>query len=193
MAAIGDPPAPGDDLDAVLDAARSGDPRAFERLYAEVAGPVAGYLRYNGASDVHGITNEVMAQAHAGLPAFEGGWLPFRAWLFTIAHHRMIDDRRRSARRPVIVMSEVTDAAGAPDAADEVIDLLSDERLLALLDGLSADQRDVLLLRIVADLPIAETARALGKTPGAVKSLQHRALATLRQHLEEEGSSRGAS
>ncbi len=64
--------------------------------------------------------------------------------------------------------------------------MLSDQRLRVLLDGLSPDQRDVLLLRIVADLSIEDVAATLGKRRGAVKSLQHRALATLRRQLDRE-------
>ena len=65
-----------------------------------------------------------------------------------------------------------------------------DERVRALLAGLAPDQRDVVLLRIVADLSIEDTAAALGKRPGAVKALQHRAMAALRTRLGEEGVSR---
>ena len=66
---------------------------------------------------------------------------------------------------------------------------LGDERVQAVLAGLAPDQRDVVLLRIVADLSIEETATALGKRPGAVKSLQHRAMRTLRSRVGEEGVS----
>jgi RNA polymerase sigma-70 factor (ECF subfamily) len=72
------------------------------------------------------------------------------------------------------------------DVELEAFQALSDERLRALLGGLSIDQRAVLLLRIVADLPLDDVAQALGKTLGAVKSLQHRALASLRRSLQTQ-------
>ncbi len=69
------------------------------------------------------------------------------------------------------------------DPADDVLDGLGNDRAAALLAGLAPDQRNVLLLRVVADLSIEETALALRKSPGAVKALQHRAVASLRRSL----------
>lgn len=159
---------------------------AFERIYEELAPPVASYLRWNGASDVDSLTNEVMANVHRGLGRFSGDWPAFRSWVFTIAHHRLIDDRRAARRRPVTVEAVSAEHPSVLDVGDETLRVLGDERVLALLDVLSRDQRDVLLLRVVADLPIEEVAAALHKSIGAVKSLQHRALATLRRHLDRE-------
>ena len=167
-------------------AARAGSVEAFERLYSALAGRVAGYLRFNGVVDVDGLTNEVMAEVHRGLSRFEGDAVGFRSWVFTIAHHRMVDDRRRARRRPAVVWSSDAPEIGAGDVEVEAMDAMADHRLRALLDGLSADQRDVLMLRVVADLSLEEAARSLGKTVGAVKSLQHRALASLRRLLDEE-------
>ncbi len=82
--------------------------------------------------------------------------------------------------------AEIQETAIVGDVEVDAMDLLSDHQLRALLDELSPDQRDVVLLRIVADLSIEDVATALGKRRGAVKSLQHRALATLRRHLERE-------
>jgi RNA polymerase sigma-70 factor (ECF subfamily) len=88
------------------------------------------------------------------------------------------------------------DAAGpdpgppAADAAHEALTSLGDERVARLLAALAPDQRDVVLLRIIADLSIEDTAAALGKRPGAVKALQHRAMRSLRSALGEEGVSR---
>ena len=78
--------------------------------------------------------------------------------------------------------------AGA-DAADEAMISLGDERVRAVLAGLPPDQRDVVLLRVVADLSIEDAAAALGKRPGAIKALQHRAMANLRKRIGEEGVS----
>ena len=94
-------------------------------------------------------------------------------------------------RRPPVAMAEVSEEAATGDVESEALDALSDERLHRLLSILSDDQRQVLLLRIVADLPLEEAADALGKTVGAVKSLQHRALASLRRSLEQEGVGHG--
>lgn len=184
--------APGDDASAelasILERARAGSADAFVAVYHELATAVAGYLRFNGVSDVDGLTNEVFAHVHRGLPRFSGDWAGFRSWVFTIAHHRMVDDARRAHRRPQVVPSDLTPDLPAGDVEQDAIDVLSDERVRSLLSGLSPDQRQVLLLRIVADLPLEEVALAVGKSVGSVKSLQHRALAALRRALEREGA-----
>jgi len=170
-----------------LDRARAGSPRAFELIYASLSPVVAGYLRMSGVSDVEGLTNEVFLHVLRGIRHFRGEWPGFRSWVFTIAHHRMVDDVRAAARRPTVVpMESVGDLGPWGDAELDALDSLSDDRLRALLDGLSPDQRAVLLLRIVADLPLEQVADAVDKSVGAVKALQHRALASLRRALETE-------
>ncbi len=180
---------PDDTLEQDLEAARAGSVLAFERIYRTLSPSVASYLRWNGVVDVESLTNEVLAQVHRNLHRFTGDAAAFRSWAFTIAHHRMVDDRRANGRRPVIADAEIEETTVVGDAEEDALALLSDDRLRALLEKLSPDQRDVLLLRIVADLSLEDVAVALGKRRGAIKSLQHRALATLRRHLDgEEGA-----
>lgn len=176
------------DWSSTLEGMRSGSAAAFERAYLQLAPTVAGYLRMSGVADVEGVTNEVFLQVHRGLARFEGDWHAFRSWVFTIAHHRMVDETRRAVRRPKLVPIDGGHDEPGGDAELDALDALADEGLHRLLAGLSPDQRAVLLLRIVADLPIEEVARSLGKTTGAVKSLQHRALATIRRSLGVEAA-----
>jgi len=168
-------------FDQVLGAARLGEGWAFERLFHWLGRPVAGYLRGAGVEDPDGLANEVFLKAFRGLDGFDGDADRFRSWLFTIAHHAVIDDRRRRARRPKTAALERD--VPAPDEVDVV---LGDDRVRGLLAGLAPDQRDVVLLRLVADLSIEETAAALGKKPNAVKQLQHRAVVALRKRLASE-------
>ena len=178
--------ATGSELAVWLAGARDGSSGAFERIYDELAPPVASYLRWNGVADVDGLTNEVMANVHRGVGSFKGDWPAFRSWVFTIAHHRLVDDQRASRRRPVVVAEISETHAAVRNVEDDALSALGDERVAGLLATLSSDQRDVLLLRVVADLPLEEVAEALNKSIGAVKSLQHRALAALRRHLALE-------
>ncbi|HEX4867435.1 MAG TPA: sigma-70 family RNA polymerase sigma factor [Acidimicrobiales bacterium] len=182
------PPPPSDpgDLTTVVAEAVGGSVAAFERIYRELSPAVASYLRWNGVHDVESLTNEVMAQVHRNLGRFSGDAVAFRSWVFTIAHHRMVDERRAMARRPVTADAEISETSAVGDAEVDALDALSDSELVALLDRLSPDQREVLLLRVVADLSLEDVATALGKRRGAIKSLQHRALAALRRHLERE-------
>jgi RNA polymerase sigma factor (sigma-70 family) len=121
----------------------------------------------------------VFLQVVRDLKRFAGDQRDFRAWVFTIVHRRLLDERRRRARRPAVPVApgDLAEAAGAaPDAGVEALAGVDRARVLELLAGLPADQRSVLLLRILGDMTIEEVARAVGKRPGAVKALQRRAL-----------------
>lgn len=178
----------GEGFDAVLAAARLGEAWAYQRLFEWLGRPVAAYLRGAGVEDPDGTANEVFLRVFGGVAGFEGAEGRFRSWVFAIAHNLVIDDRRRRSRRPGQV--ELGDDAGpvTPGADDLALVALGDERVRGLLADLPPDQRDVVLLRIVADMSIEETAIALGKKPGAVKSLQHRAIAALRRRLDPGGA-----
>ena len=179
-------------FDPLLAAAQGGEGWAFERLFAWLGRPVAAYLRGMGLEDPDGTANDVFLRAFSSIATFSGPEERFRSWVFTIAHHLVVDERRRASRRP---RRSALEAAGpdpgppAADAAEEAMAGFGDERVRRLLDGLAPDQRDVVLLRIVADLSIEDTAAALGKKPGAVKALQHRAMRTLRTRIVDEGVS----
>jgi RNA polymerase sigma factor (sigma-70 family) len=179
-------PAFGEAFDPVLAAAKTGEAWAYQRLYEWLARPVAGYLRGAGLEDPEGTTNECFLRVFGGIGRFEGAEGRFRSWVFAIAHNLVIDERRRRGRRPRETVLDAEAEAGPVTAGadDEALAAIADERLRGLLAGLAPDQRDVLLLRIVADLSIEETAATLGKRPGAVKSLQHRATAALRKQLD---------
>ena len=177
-----------DSFDAVLDAARANAPWAFERLYTELAPAVAGYLRMHGAADAEGLTNEVMLGVFRGLARFEGDREAFRSWVFTIAHHRLIDERRRRSRRPQT--AELDDhhrELPGGDVEREAFDGIASERVRELVAQLTDDQRAVVLLRVVGDLSVEQVARVLGKREGAVKMLQRRGLAALRELVVSEG------
>jgi RNA polymerase sigma factor (sigma-70 family) len=167
------PVALGEAFPAVLGAAQANAPWAFERLFHAYAGPVAGYVRSQGVPDPDGVANEVFFAAFRRLGDFAGSEPRFRSWLFTIAHNRVVDERRRAARRPRLTEEAARDPVGG-DVEAEALARLGEERVRALLSALPADQRSVLLLRIAADLTVQEVADVLGKRPGAVKALQRR-------------------
>lgn len=173
-------------LSATLNGDGTAAVQGFEAIYGELAPSVASYLRMNAVADVEGVTNEVFLQVHQGLRRFKGDWPAFRSWVFTIAHHRMVDETRRAVRRPRVVPMDDLLEEPTGDTELDALDALSDAGLRTLLDGLSEDQRSVLLLRISADLPLERVARVLDKSLGAVKALQHRALANLRKAMETE-------
>jgi RNA polymerase sigma factor (sigma-70 family) len=172
-----------------LAAARTGREWAWTRIYEELAPSVIGYLRARGAPEPADLASEVFLQVVRDLPSFEGDKPAFRAWVFTIAHRRLLDDSRYRGRRPVEPASHELFAgeAGAETAEDEALRELSAQRVRRILAGLSTDQQSVLLLRIIGDLTVQQVAGVLGKSPGAVKALQRRALATVERELGTEG------
>jgi len=188
----------GEQFETILPAAQRGAGWALEALYRALAPAVVGYLRLQGAEDPEDLANEVFLGAFRGLASFTGGEEALRSWVFSIAHRRIIDERRRRARRvPVVSLDDV--GAGAvylstgPGVEDQVLGALEEERLRRVCDRLAPDQRDVVLLRLLGDLSIEQTAAALGKRAGAVKALQHRGLESLRRILAEEISPKGVS
>jgi RNA polymerase sigma-70 factor (ECF subfamily) len=177
-------------LDALVESARDGSVAAFERIYRALAAQVLSYLRWHRVSDPDGLTNDVFAQVHRKLGSFQGDEQGFRSWVFTIAHHRMIDDRRRSQRQPVVDSGvEVEEHRSTGDVEDDALAVMASDRVRDLLAMLSADQRAVVLLRVIADLSVEEVATILGKREGAIKALQHRAMASLRRHLARQPTS----
>jgi RNA polymerase sigma factor (sigma-70 family) len=176
-------------FDAVLEAARQGSESAWTTIYRGHAPPVLGYLRANRAPEPDDTLSEVFLQAARDLPGFEGHEREFRAWVFTIAHHRLIDARRRVARRPAEPVAEPPEPATAPidGAAEAALARIGAEEVRRVLEALSPDQRAVLLLRVLGDLTVDEVADALGKRPGAVKALQRRGLAAVKRELAKKG------
>jgi RNA polymerase sigma factor (sigma-70 family) len=178
----------GDGFPSTLHAARAGAPWAFERLYGDLAPVVAGYLRVQGAAESEDLTSEVFLGVFTGIDSFEGSETQFRSWVFTIAHRRLVDERRRLARRrwsPAGDLAELDQTGG--DVEADALDVLGSQRVVEWCGGLSPDQRDVLVLRVVGDLTVEQVAAIVDKSPGAVKALQRRALTSLRQQLEKEG------
>lgn len=169
---------------SLLEAAREGSEAAWQELYNGLAPIVLGYLRANGAPDPEDILSEVFLQVARDIARFSGDERGFRSWVFTIAHHRLIDARRHAARRPVDLSPEPPEPRGrAEDAADEALARIGVEEVHRVLAALSEDQRAVLLLRVIGDLSVEDVAKAVGKRPGAVKALQRRGLASIKREL----------
>jgi len=171
----------GDDFDGILVAAQAGAAWAAERLWRDLAPLVTGYLRMQGATDPEDLTSETFIGVFAGIRTFTGSESALRSLVLTIAHRRLLDERRRRARRPdPEPLDDRSEIAGG-DVEEEALAALADARLRSALDTLSPDQRTVLLLRIVGDLTVEQVAGVVGKRPGAVKALQRRGLAAVRK------------
>ena len=173
---------------AVLRAARTGDEWAWNALYAEFAPALLGYLCARRAEHPEDVLGEVMLQIVRDLERFDGGKDEFRAWAFTIAHHRLLDERRRSARRPAEPMPapELERLGPLGDAEEDALRGLSAERVGRLLARLSPDQQNAILLRVLGELTYEQVGQVMGKTAGAVKALQRRGLEAIEGELDKE-------
>ncbi|MDZ7674089.1 MAG: RNA polymerase sigma factor [Acidimicrobiales bacterium] len=168
--------------------AQQGDPAGFDSLVRALERPLAGFVRARGAADPEGLVNEVLVRVFSGIAGFDGNAPQFRAWVFRIARNLLVDERRRDGRRPHVVatapdmlpepiFSQPAFSEPTPDRLDE------SERVEAILAQVTSEQREVLLLRVVAELSVEETAEVLDCRPGAVRALQHRGLKRLRQEF----------
>lgn len=175
----------------VLGRAQRGDRVALERLYRTLAPLVLGYLRTNRVPDAEDVASEVFIAMVRNLAGFSGNERNLRSWVLTITHRRLVDAHRRKGRRPEDpvkpddhALAEVTDGT---DTEETALSTLDASGALAALADLTDDQRAVVTLRIVHDVPIKDVAAILDKPVTAVKALQHRALATMARRLREDG------
>lgn len=181
-------------LSTRLAAAAAGQAWALDAIYREFAPAVLGYLRAHGAGEPEDVGSEVFVAVVRGLPRFRGNERDFRSWIFAITHRRLLDERRGRARRrdDPADPSELThhhEQVRVGDVEEEALAHLGVGWALRALATLTPPQRDVLLLRVLADLSVEETARILGKRKGAVKTLHHRAIQALARHLDREAVS----
>ena len=165
--------------------ARARKPAALRELYDDFAPGILGYLTSKGCEDPEALTQEVFLTLFAKLDTLSGGLRGARTFAFSVAHARMVDDVRRREREPATAVFEPELDGRATESAEDSA-LGTGAGVSALLEGLTAQQQEVLLLRVVADLSIDESAKIMGRTPGAVKQLQRRALGILKSQLERK-------
>ena len=174
---------------ADLVGARRREPAAVARLYSDYAPALFRFFlaAVGDRPTAEDLTGEVFKSAIEDLPRFRGPVEALGGWLFRIARHDLSDYRRRQARNLVQPLDDLLVEAAAAgrvmDPEELALDRVEGDRVLAALRQLSRDQREVLLLRLVADLTAPEVAGILNKSTEAVKQLQHRGLASLARLL----------
>ncbi len=175
-------------------------------VYRSLAAPVLGYLRAQRVPEPEDVVGDVFLQVARDLPRFRGDEAALRSWVFSIAHNRAMDAHRKSARNRSTVNPDLASPSpassspwsGAAWGSSRSSDSLADRQpapaepdpldpvLVDALAALSADQREVVVLRFVADLSLEAVAKITGRRVGAVKALQHRALENLRRAVSSE-------
>ena len=172
------------ELDRLVRAAREGDGDAYGEIWRRLSPQVAGYLRGHRVRDVDDLTSDVFLDCFRNLRSFTGDGEAFRRFLFFVARRRYVDCVRRAATRgPVIAYDPEQDDRPTSSAEDDALAVLGSEDVRDVIGSLTPDQRDVLLLRLVADLTVEQVAVAMGKPVGAVKQLQRRGLDALRKKV----------
>jgi RNA polymerase sigma-70 factor (ECF subfamily) len=174
-----------EDVRVLVERAQHGDRDALEELYLLHFDRIYSYLHLSVGNrhDAEDLTTQTFLKMLEAIGRFRWRSVPFSAWLFRIAHNLAMDHFR--TRRRLQTEDEVPEPAGSEEssAEDQALDSLGRTGMLELIERLSAEQRQVLTLKFLFGFVNAEVAGILGKSEGAVKSLQHRALASLEKQL----------
>jgi RNA polymerase sigma-70 factor (ECF subfamily) len=171
----------------LVERAQAGDRAALEELYLIHFDRIYSYLHMTVGNrhDAEDLTTQTFLKMLESIGRFRWQSAPFSAWLFRIAHNLSMDHFR--ARRRWQPEEEVPEPRGSeePSAELEAMQSIGRQSMLELIDTLSPEQQQVLTLKFVFNFPNADVAKILDKTEGAIKSLQHRALASLQKQIQD--------
>jgi RNA polymerase sigma-70 factor (ECF subfamily) len=150
----------------------------LDESYRALAPAVLGYFRSHRVDQAEDLLGDVFVSVARNLRRFHGDADDFRRWVFAIAHRRRVDHVRRWRVRRRVVNTHPPERPCVDDRYDLDVDVV------AALGALTPRQREVVILRFVADLPLEDVARIVGRRVGAVKALQARALDRLAHALD---------
>jgi len=168
----------------VVERAKKGDKGALSKLYEEYFDRIYRYcaIRLSDRAEAEDLTEQVFLKMLESIKSFKWKGAPFSSWLFRIAHNQVIDWRRKMGKRQDLPLNDDILSGGTDTAAAAELNLTMDE-LNSAMRRLTDLQRQVIVLRFASGLSIAETASSMGKSDGAVKALQHSAVAALRRAM----------
>jgi RNA polymerase sigma-70 factor (ECF subfamily) len=180
------------DFPTLLAAAITGEQRALAEIFRAYQPRLLRYLRAQEPGMADDLAAEVWLAVARGIGKFTGDEAAFRGWLFTIARNRLIEHRRRTARRrteplPHDRLDGPVERGLGGDPAWLVLEQLGvQETVEMLVEGLAPDQAEAVLLRVLGAFDVTEVARIMGRTPGSVRVLCHRALKRLAAKMTQE-------
>jgi RNA polymerase sigma-70 factor (ECF subfamily) len=175
-----------DGEEKIVALAVGGDPKAFGALYDHYQPQIYRflYLKVAGREEAEDLTHQVFLSAWLGIPRYKHRGFPFSSWLYQIARNQVVDHYR--ARKEAVSLEGIDPEAFAERFDEADMDKsLEVERAIGMIRSLKQEYQDVLILRFVEDLSVKEVASMMGKSEGAIKLLQHRALRVLREKLGE--------
>ncbi len=168
----------------LIDRARAGDRSALGTLFRSHQHLLLRYFRGLRAPSPDDLASQVWIDVARSLGGFHGDETAFRRWLFTIARRRFIDSVRRATRKPERLDAKPVEPAATAPSAEEIFDVVDGlERAIGLVRSLPPAMAEAILLRIVADLDVADVASLMGVREGNVRVLVHRGLGRLRGQL----------
>ncbi len=170
---------------ALVQAAKAGDAGAFGELYERYRDPIYRFClaRTGTAHDAEDLTADVFVKALQSLDRYQDRGLPFAAFLYRIARNAAID-RSRTLKQPLSVDGLLVEPASKQNVESEAAFAVERSILLAALGKLKPEHRDVIVMRFIEGYAALEVAQLLGKTEGAIRTLQHRALERLRREFD---------
>jgi RNA polymerase sigma-70 factor, ECF subfamily len=182
----------GPEFSAVLSAAVRGDEHAFGMLWRDLQPRLLRYFTVVSRAAAEDLASETWLGVVRGLGRFVGNEPAFRAWVFTIARHEVLDWRRRAARRPAedLPANALVEWAAPDDPAADALERFSTRAALGEVAALPPDQAEAIVLRVVAGLSVDRVAAIMGKRSGTVRVLTHRGLRRLAQRLGDGGQVR---
>ena len=164
--------------------AQQRDEEAFTQLYEAYFDKIYRYvaLKIGNKTEAEDMTQQVFSNALQSISSFKWRGISFSAWLFRIAHNQVVDYLRKKTKQATTLLDEslVSSNSDPQLVAEHKLDI---EQLLSATKRLTEAQREVLSLRFAGELPVAEVAKVMGKSQGAVKALQHSAIVALRKSL----------
>ena len=173
------------DLVTIIEKAKAGDEAAMGELFRQFASPLLRYLKGRRVIDPEDIASETWLSIIGSLSKFQGDGGDFRAWIFSTARRRVIDSARRASVRPKLEQIGEVESASAPNDPSVTPGAGSeaDQAVSELVDCLTDEQRDVVLLRVLGGFSAAEVAKIVGRSEGAIRVIQHRAIKKMAENI----------
>ena len=173
------------DEESLIQRAKHQDPEAFARLYEAYFDKIYRYvaLKIGNGTEAEDMTQQVFLKALRSISSFKWRGIPFAAWLFRIAHNQVVDYLRKKTKRVTVSIDKLPVIASGDNPqliAEQRQDI---EQLASAIKQLTGAQREVVSLRFAGGLSVAEVSKVMGRSPGAVKALQHSAIVALRKVL----------
>jgi RNA polymerase sigma-70 factor (ECF subfamily) len=170
--------------------AQQRDEKAFSQLYEAYFDRIYRYIRIRigDVTEAEDMTQQVFLKVLQSISSFRWTGKPFSAWLFRIAHNQVVDHLRKKSKRTTVPIEDAPPMASTSREPEDVVAMkLEMEQVAIAARGLTEAQREVISLRFAGGMSIAEVAKTMGKTEGAIKALQHSGILMLRKKLMVTG------